>query len=178
MNAIVSVTRDWGIGLEGQLAVSNRADMRHFVRLTCSGRLPREAADGEVLGTVVMGRKTFQSFPSGALKARRNIVVTRDPSYVAPGSEVAHSLDEALSMVAAANPDTVWLIGGESLYRQLLPHCTRAFVTKNDVLVPADAFFPNLDDDPSWQVESIEPGGVTDEGVPFSFVTYVHAASE
>ncbi|MBQ9004992.1 MAG: dihydrofolate reductase, partial [Atopobiaceae bacterium] len=83
MDAIVSVTRDWGIGLEGDLAVANRADMRRFVQLTCGGRKPSEAAPGEVLGTVVMGRKTFQSFPNGALKARRNIVITRDEAIEA-----------------------------------------------------------------------------------------------
>ena len=175
MNAIVSVTRDWGIGLEGGLAVANRSDMRRFVQLTCGGRRPKDAGPDEVLGTVVMGRKTFESFPGGALKARRNVVVTRDATYAAPGAEVAHGLDEALALVAGDAPDTVWLLGGGSLYRQLLPQCQRVCVTKNDVVVPVDATFPNLDDDPAWQVESCEPGGVTDEGVRFDYVTYVRA---
>ncbi len=172
MDAIVSVTQDWGIGLEGQLAVANRADMRRFVQLTCGGRKPSEAAPGEVLGTVIMGRKTFESFPNGALKARRNIVITRDEGFAAPGAEVAHSVEEAVDLVAGTDPSAVWLIGGESVYRQLLPSCQRAHVTMNEVVVPADAFFPNLDEDPAWELVTCEEGGTTPEGVSFSYRTY------
>jgi dihydrofolate reductase len=74
--------------------------------------------------------------------------------------------------VAGDDPDHVWVIGGESVYRQLLPHCERAIVTKNDCLRPADAFFPNLDEDAGWHVASVEPGGQTKTGISFSFVTY------
>ena len=161
MNAIVSVTSDWAIGNEGGLIVRNRADMRRFVSLTMGG-------------TVLMGRTTFESFPGGPLKGRRNVVVTRDRQYALrhEGVECAHSLDEALDLVAADDPDTVWLIGGESLYRALLAHCDRCFVTRNRVAVAADAFFPDLDADPSWELESVEEGGETSEGVRFDFATY------
>ena len=161
MNAIVSVTSDWAIGNEGGLIVRNRADMRRFVSLTMGG-------------TVLMGRTTFESFPGGPLKGRRNVVVTRDRQYALrhEGIECAHSLDEALDLVAADDPDTVWLIGGESLYRALLAHCDRCFVTRNRVVVAADAFFPDLDADPSWELESVEEGGETSEGVRFDFATY------
>ena len=174
MNAIVSVTRDWGIGLDGGLAVANRADMRRFVALTCGGRRPKDAKPGEVLGTVLMGRKTYESFPNGTLKARRNIVLTRDASYEAPGAEVVVSIDEALALVAETDPDTVWLIGGESLYHQLLPQCRRVHVTMNDTVVPVDAWFPNLDEDPAWRLAAEEPGGTTDEGVSVTYRTYEH----
>ena len=161
MNAIVSVTSDWAIGNEGGLIVRNRADMRRFVSLTMGG-------------TVLMGRTTFESFPGGPLKGRRNVVVTRDRQYALrhEGVECAHSLDEALDLVAADDPDTVWLIGGESLYRALLARCDRCFVTRNRVVVAADAFFPDLDADPSWELESVEEGGETSEGVRFDFATY------
>lgn len=161
MNAIVSVTSDWAIGNEGGLIVRNRADMRRFVSLTMGG-------------TVLMGRTTFESFPGGPLKGRRNVVVTRDRQYALrhEGVECAHSLDEALDLVAADDPDTVWLIGGESLYRALLAHCDRCFVTRNRMVVAADAFFPDLDADPSWELESVEEGGETSEGVRFDFATY------
>jgi dihydrofolate reductase len=161
MNAIVSVTSDWAIGNEGGLIVRNRADMRRFVSLTMGG-------------TVLMGRTTFESFPGGPLKGRRNVVVTRDRQYALrhEGVECAHSLDEALDLVAADDPDTVWLIGGESLYRALLAHCDRCFVTRNRVVVAADAFFPDLDADPSWELESVEEGGETSEGIRFDFATY------
>ena len=161
MNAIVSVTSDWAIGNEGGLIVRNRADMRRFVSLTMGG-------------TVLMGRTTFESFPGGPLKGRRNVVVTRDRQYALrhEGVECAHSLDEALDLVAADDPDTVWLIGGESLYRALLAHCDRCFVTRNRVVVAADAFFPDLDADPSWELESVEEGGENSEGVRYDFATY------
>ena len=161
MNAIVSVTSDWAIGNEGGLIVRNRADMRRFVSLTMGG-------------TVLMGRTTFESFPGGPLKGRRNVVVTGDRQYALrhEGVECAHSLDEALDLVAADDPDTVWLIGGESLYRALLAHCDRCFVTRNRVVVAADAFFPDLDADPSWELESVEEGGETSEGIRFDFATY------
>ena len=159
MKAIVSVTQDWGIGLKGNLLVRNPADMRFF----------REQTMG---GTVVCGQTTFMGFPGGALKGRRNVVLSIDPDFAAEGAEVVRSLDEALAAVATDDPDHVWLIGGQSVYRQLLPHCTHALVTKNDVTLPADAFFPNLDDDPAWHVESEVAGGVTKDGVAFAFVTY------
>ena len=162
MNAIVSVTYDWGIGSEGKLLVRNKADMHRFVELTMGG-------------TVLMGRKTFESFPGGALKGRRNVVLTRDGGFRAAGVEVVHDVDEALraaSEGAGDKGEKAWLIGGESVYRELLPACELAYVTKNDVVLPADAFFPNLDADPSWVVAEEEPGGVTAGGVPFSYVTY------
>ena len=160
MDAIVSVTNDWGIGLAGQLLVRNRADMRRFVDLTMGG-------------TVLMGRKTLESFPGGPLKGRRNVVLTRDESYSPEGVDVVHSAHEALE--AVSGDEHVWLIGGESVYRLFLSACERVYVTKNDVTLPADAWFPNLDEDDAWTVETTEPGGVTKAGVPFSFVTYVRA---
>lgn len=177
MNAIVSVTADWGIGLEGRLVVPNREDMRRFTRLTCGGRTPKQAAQGEVLGSVIMGRRTLESFPAGPLKARRNIVLTRDATFAVDGVEVAHSVDDALALVADEDPDTVWLIGGESVYRQLLPYCTHAYVTKNDISCPCDAFFPNLDADEAWMLLERSEEGVTAEGVSFSYCTYVRTDS-
>ncbi len=166
MNAIVSVTEDWGIGNEGGLIVRNRDDMRRFVSLTMGG-------------TVLMGRTTFESFPGGPLKGRRNVVLTRDQGYADahPGVECAHSLDEALALVADEEPDTVWLIGGESLYRALLSRCERCYVTRNKTVVPADAYFPNLDDDPTWELEQVEEGGVTAAGIAFDFATYRNTRS-
>lgn len=159
MNAIVSVTRDWGIGLAGSLIVPNRADMRRFVELTRGG-------------TVVMGRTTFESLPSGPLKGRRNIVLTRDRGYRAEGVELASGVEEALSLVAGDDAERVWLIGGEQLYRSMLGCCQRAYVTKNDVSTEADAFFPDLDADAGWELAAHEGGGVTDAGVAYEFLIY------
>lgn len=159
MNAIVSVTRDWGIGLRGNLLVRNPRDMRYF-------------RDKTIGGTVICGQTTFLSFPGGALRGRRNVVLSLDPDFAAEGAEVVRSLDEALAAVAADEPDAVWVIGGESVYRQLIDLCERAYVTKNDVVLEADAYFPNLGADESWQVADVEGKGVTDDGIAYSFVVY------
>ena len=98
LSAIVAVCDDWGIGCEGDMVVSNRADMRHFVARTkgCP---------------VIMGRKTLLSFPGGRpLKNRRNIVLTRDEDFAAEGVDVVHSVDEALT--AVADEPVAWVIGG------------------------------------------------------------------
>ena len=184
MNAIVSVCDDWGIGLDGQLLVPNRADMRRFRTLT-SGKAPvaaedaaskqdADASDAPAMPILVMGRKTAESFPGGKpLPGRRNVVLTRNPDWKLEGFEVVASPSQLDELLADADPDTVWLVGGEMIYRLLLPLCERAFVTKNHTVCEADAYFPNLDEDPAWRVESTEPGGTTDAGVDFDFLTYV-----
>ena len=163
LSAIVAVCSDWGIGLDGDMVVANRADMRHFVRCT-KGH------------AVIMGRKTLESFPGGRpLRDRRNIVLTRDAGFERAGVETVHSLEEALA--AVAGEDEVWVIGGAQVYRQLLPYCSDAVVTKTDCVRRADAFFPDLDADPAWEVavESeplvVQPGE-GDAGVGYRFVTY------
>lgn len=158
--AIVAVCDDWGIGKSGDMLVRNREDMRSFVRHT-KGH------------TVLMGRKTLESFPDAKpLADRRNIVVSRDRSYSPEGVEMARSIEEAINL---AGDDEVWVIGGGQIYEALLPRCAEAIVTKNHCLREADTFFPNLDDEPSWEVADIEDGGVTKSGIPFEFVTYRRA---
>lgn len=167
MDAIVSVTRDWAIGRDGALLVRNKADMHRFVELTRGC-------------TCVMGRKTYESFPGGPLKGRRNVIVTHDAGYVPPKAEglsAGTSVDVVTSPQAALDATAadarVWLLGGESLYRALLPCCSSCYVTRNDVVVPgADAFFPNLDDHPTWTLAEREDGGVTSAGVAFDFARY------
>lgn len=163
LSAIVAVCDDWGIGKAGGMVVANRADMRHFVACTRGH-------------TVILGRKTLESFPGGRpLKDRRNIVLTRDPSFVCEGAEVVHSVDEALA--AVAKETDAWVIGGAQVYRQFLPFCSRAVVTKNHCLRASDAFFPNLDQADAWAVQTSEgpyriAPGEGDEGVAFDIVTY------
>ena len=159
MDAIVSVTSDWAIGKDGGLLVPNRADMRRFVQLTRGC-------------TVLMGRKTLESFPGGPLKGRRNMVVSRQEGYAPEGGEVFSTPEGALE---ATNADEkVWLLGGASIYQALLDKCERAYVTVNECVREADAWFPNLDESPDWEVEAREKGGVTEAGVPFEFVIYRH----
>lgn len=166
LSAIVAVCDDWGIGRDGGMLVENRADMRHFVRCT-KGH------------TVIMGRKTLESFPGGRpLKDRRNIVLTRDEAFARAGVEVAHSVEAALDLLTPL--EEAWVIGGAEVYRQLLPYCARAVVTKNHCIRPADTFFPNLDEGDAWTVFHVDGGHEVqpnegDAGMPYEFVTYVHA---
>ena len=165
LSAIVAVADDWGIGFEGDMIVSNKADMKHFV--SCTTGHP-----------VIMGRKTLDSFPGGRpLKNRRNIVLTRDDGFTREGVEVVHSVDEALASVA--DEDEAWVIGGDEVYRQFLPYCAEAVVTKNHCLRMADTFFPNLDEDETgdWFVyeesDVAQIGeGEEDRGIEYRFVTY------
>lgn len=158
LSAIVAACDDWGIGLDGGMVVENREDMRHFV--ACTTGHP-----------VIMGRRTLESFPGGRpLKNRRNIVLTRDPSFTREGVEAVRSVEEALGAVAGERE--AWVIGGDQVYHQLLPHCERAVVTRNHCVRPVDSWFPNLDENPEWEVEDVREGGTTPEGVGFEFVTY------
>ena len=165
----MAVCDDWGIGRDGDMVVSNRADMRHFVRCT-KGH------------TVIMGRKTLESFPGARpLKDRRNIVLTRDASFLVDGAEVAHSVDEALALIA---PDEeTWVVGGGAVYRELLPYCSRAIVTRNRCVRLADTFFPDLGVDPAWRITSVDgphtiQPGEGDAGVIYEFLTYERVSDE
>lgn len=163
ISAIVAVCDDWGIGHNGGMVVANSRDMRHFVHATTGH-------------AVIMGRRTLESFPGGRpLKNRRNIVLTRDPFFHRQGVEVAHDVAHALELVA--DEDEAWVIGGAQIYRQFLPYCQEAEVTKNHCIRVADAYFPNLDEDPAWELASqsdlaIVSRGEGDVGVSFCFATY------
>lgn len=160
MNAIVSVTKNWAIGKDGGLLVRNREDMHRFAKLTRGG-------------IVVMGRMTYESLPHRPLKDRVNLVLTRTLEDKAPSLECFSSPEALLSRLKREDSARVWLIGGEAVYRLFLPKCERAYVTMHDcVIEDADAFFPNLDDDQSWECTHDEPQGQTDEGIAFSYRLY------
>ncbi len=138
MNIIVSADRNWGIGCQNKLLVRIPQDMKFF-RATTTGKV------------VVMGRKTLESLPNGQpLSNRTNIVLSRDPKYSVRGAIVRHSMEECLQTLREYDTDDVYIIGGESLYRGLLPYCRVAHVTRIDHTFEADTFFPNLDEDPEW----------------------------
>ena len=133
MNIIVAVDKNWGIGKNNQLLVSIQADMKLF----------RQETMGKV---VVMGRKTLESFPNGLpLKNRTNIVLTGNKDYKVKDALVFHSVEEVLKEIEKYPSDQVYCIGGDSIYRQLLPYCDTAHVTKIDFAYEAERFFPNLD---------------------------------
>lgn len=165
MNAIVIVDQNWAIGREGGLLFSLPGDMKRFRALTLDG-------------TVILGRKTLDTFPGGRpLPRRRNLVVTRNPEFAREGAEVFPSTQAALAAAAGEDGDKLWVIGGGSVYTALLRQCKRAYVTKVDAAAPdADTFFPNLDKLPGWEVESVsEP--VEENGLTYRFVDYINTAN-
>ncbi len=140
MNLIVAVDGNWAIGNHNELLVRIPADHRFF----------REETTGKV---VVLGRKTLGTFPQGLpLPGRVNIILSTDLGYRVKGAAVAHSLEELLEKIKKYDTQDVYVVGGESVYRQLLPYCDVAHVTKIDRAYGADAFFPNLDQMPEWQI--------------------------
>ena len=157
MFAIAAVSQNWGIGKDNHLLFHISADMKRF----------RELTEGK---TVLMGRKTLQSLPGGkGLPRRRNIVLTANPGFTAPDAEIAHTPVQA---VFTAGEEAA-VIGGESVYRLFLPLCERVYITKVFANADADAFFPDLDADPHWQVE-YESEIFEENGLRFRYDDYVN----
>ena len=143
MNIIVAVDKNWAIGNGNKLLVSIPQDMKFF----------RETTTGKV---VVMGRKTLESFPGGQpLKKRVNIVLTGNRSYQMKDAVVVNAVDEILEEVKKYDSEDIYVIGGESVYRQMLPYCDKAYVTRIDHAYQADTYFPNLDEDPEWEMTKV-----------------------
>lgn len=155
MNVIVIADQNWGIGNEGDQLVYLAPDLKRFQQLT-SGH------------PILLGRKTLETFPGGRpLKNRRNLILSTQEDFQVEGAEVFQNI-EALLAVA---PEDCFVVGGESVYRQLLPYCDRAYVTKVQKVYPADCYFPNLEQDPLWWVEE-EGGPFVYEDLTYSYVTY------
>lgn len=141
---IVAVASDGGIGRRGELLWHIGADLKRFKAFTMGH-------------PVIMGRKTFESLPKGALPGRTNIVLTHDPSYAAPGALVAGSVDSALALASEApGAECVWVMGGEQIYNAMLPMASRLYITRIDLPSPegTDAYF-RFDRD-MWQMVSEE----------------------
>ena len=140
MNLIAAVDKNWAIGRNNKLLVSIPDDMKFF----------RETTTGKV---VVMGRKTLESFPGKKpLKNRVNIVLTSDNSYQVDGAVIVHDMDELHEELKKYDSQDIYVLGGESIYRQLLDECDVAHITKIDFSYEADAWFPNLDEKEEWVV--------------------------
>lgn len=154
---IAAMGRDRSIGRGGDLAFHIGADLRHFKELTMGC-------------PVIMGRRTFESLPKGALPGRRNIVITSQAAFAAPGTETAASLDQALALVAAA--PRAFIIGGGSVYAQALPLADEMELTLIDADQPlADTFFPAFNP-AEW--ETVHREGPADDprtGLTYTFLS-------
>ena len=140
MNLVVAVDNNWAIGYQNKLLVKIPADQRFFRNET-------------IHKAVIMGRKTLESFPGGRpLADRLNVVITSDPDYKVMDAAVVNSIEKALEVVKDYNTEDIYIIGGESIYRQMLRLCDTAHVTKIDYNYNADAYFPNLDEMEDWHI--------------------------
>lgn len=166
MKLVVAVDNEWGIGCKGELLARVRADLRYFQSLT----------KGNV---VILGSKTLATFPGGrVLKDRVNIVLSRNPDYSPDGAITVRSLDELFAELKKYHTDTVFVIGGSQIYKQLLPYCDTAYVTKFDKSFEKDAFFEDLDASAEWELAYVgeeqisNPETDTEPDMSFRFCTY------
>lgn len=156
MDLIVAVYDDWGIGKDGTQPVALRADRKFF----------REMTRGAM---VIVGRRTIADFPGQKpLPGRVNVVLTRSDLEI-PGFTVCHSPEEAMRLAETAQ--TAMVIGGGSIYRQMLPFCDRAIITKVHATPESDTFFPNLDDAPDWELAEVLQSGEED-GIAYEMCIY------
>jgi dihydrofolate reductase len=158
---IVVLGKDRAIGKGNELLCHLPADLKHFKAIT-SGH------------TVIMGRKTFDSLPKGALPDRRNIVISRNPDLKIEGAEVYSSLDYAL--IKLIDEKEVFIIGGAQIYAQALPVADKLYLTKIHAVFPeADVFFPEINFHEWKEIEHETFPADEKNPYPFTFSTYERA---
>ena len=156
MELIVAVYDDWGIGRDGTQPIALRAARKFF----------REQTRGAM---VIAGRRTIGDFPGQKpLPGRINVALTRSNMEI-PGFTVCHSPEEALELAKTA--EKAMVIGGGSIYRQMLPMCDRAIITKVHVTPESDTYFPNLDQHPDWVLTEVIESG-TEDGIDYEMCIY------
>ena len=150
MNCIAAVSSDWGLGKDNDLLFHISEDMKFFRKMTAGG-------------TVILGRKTLESFPGGKpLPKRRHLVLSRNRDWHPEGVEVYHSVEDILAAVQPLPEENVWVIGGAEIYRLFLPWCRTAWITRVDAAPEADVWFPDLGKAKGWVLE--EEGMPQEEG--------------
>ncbi len=156
MELIVAVYDDWGIGKDGTQQVALSAD-RKFFRETTRGAM------------VIVGRRTIEDFPGQKpLPGRINVALTRSNGEI-PGFTVCKSPEEAVELAKTA--ERAMVIGGGSIYRQMLPMCDKAYITKVHICPESDTYFPNLDEDPAWKLTQVLQSGEED-GIQYEMCLY------
>ena len=161
MNAIVNVSPQWGIGANGKLLVHVPADLRRFHDLT-------------VHQTIIYGRKTLATFPEGKpLADRENIILSKHKDFTVEGATVCHGWEELRELLKQHYSEQLWVCGGESVYKLLVPYCEKAYVTFSYTDLKADKVFPNLNRNENWIVTDIQPT-VIEGRVPYRFVEYTN----
>lgn len=137
ISAIVAVNEDWGIGFNGDLLEHIPADLKYFKQLT-SGH------------TVVMGTNTWNSLPKKPLANRSNIIISSAQRSIMCQNTLRLHMEDIIDYFKYTK-DEVFIIGGGSIYKQLLPYCNKVYVTKiNKSHENVDTYFPNLDELDNW----------------------------
>lgn len=138
MNIIAAVDNNWAIGRNGKLLVSIPDDMKMF----------REETTNKV---IVLGRKTLLTFPGGLpLANRTNIILSQDKNFKVKDALVFNKVEDVMLELKKYNDNDIYIVGGESIYKQFLPYCNVAHITKIDFSYFADKHMPNLDEDKEW----------------------------
>ena len=159
MKLIVAVDKNWAIGYKGDLLIRISADLKRFKELTTGN-------------AVIMGYNTLLSLPGGKpLKNRMNIVLYPTDIEI-EGATVVHGIDEAVDLAADIKDKDVFVIGGASVYNQLLPYCDTAYITKIDREFEADVFIPDLDKLDEWYIADESETYQNDDGTEYKYVTY------
>ena len=161
MNIILAADRNWAIGKDNDLLIHLPGDLKYFKKMT-TGK------------TVIMGRKTLESLPGGKpLPNRRNIILTRADDFQVSGAEVLNSIEDVLHLIKSGNlkSDEAFVIGGADIYKQMMPHCDKFYITKIYAELPADRYFVDLD-----QVDGLEitwSGPIEEyKGTKYQYVLY------
>ena len=156
MKLIVAVYADWGIGRDGTQPVALSADRKFF----------RETTRG---ATVIVGRRTTEDFPGQKpLPGRKNIVLSRQGVEI-PGFILCDSPENAVKMTE--HDESVFVIGGGSIYRQMMDYCDTAYITKLSAQPESDTFFPDLDADPAWKLAEVIQSG-EENGIGYQMCRY------
>ena len=159
MKLIVAVDKNWAIGYKGDLLIRISADLKRFKELTTGN-------------AVIMGYNTLLSLPGGKpLKNRMNIVLYPTDIEI-EGATVVHGIDEAVDLAAEIKDKDVFVIGGASVYNQLLPYCDTAYITKINREFEADVFIPDLDKLDEWYIADESETYQNDDGTEYKYVTY------
>ncbi|MDR0272672.1 MAG: dihydrofolate reductase [Clostridiales bacterium] len=159
MNLSVAVSQNWGIGYKNELLFRIREDLQRFKKLTTNK-------------IVVMGHNTFKSLPNAKpLPNRINIVLSREKKLHIPGVIICDSINSLENILQNYETENIFVIGGEKIYSQLLNRCRTAYITKVEANPTADAFMPNIDKLPNWQLLE-ETSFSENEGLMYKYCIY------
>ncbi len=162
MTIILVADNNWAIGKNGNLLARLPEDMKRF----------REITTGH---TVVMGRKTYESFPKRPLPDRVNCVISRTQKEI-EGAEVFGSVEEFLQYAKGVN-DEIFVIGGGEIYSQFLPYCDKAYITRVYESFEGDTFFTDIDALPEW--EAVKSSDIIEtNGFKICFIDYVRKGAK